>query len=263
MTRTCPNCGAPLVEDAVFCEQCGTAIDPDVSQTAQRATTGRRRLKLVLTAVGVVCLVGVGGYFAGSETADDSDRVAKLERQVEDLTDQRDEERSRAATAETDAEELRDEVTRLQDRLDAELGLRGEGESRPPAAGSVDADLELGQAGTVGDLILKPTAFVEANSTGDTTSYVATITAKNDGDEPVGPFCGGTGAELEDSAGRTFDGDSVLADGTRNCGDDLQPGLSADNYKMKFTLPSDAVPALLRLYDEFDESVSKTWAVGR
>lgn len=257
MTPKCPNCGANTPPGAAFCEACGAKLPP---------TGSKDRRPWLIPVVGVVLLLGAlaGAYFLGADVGDDSSDVDRLEEQVAELTDERDELVDRADSAEEEAAQLQEEVDDLNDRLEAELGLSGEETTqRDEAVSAADADLRLGEAGRVGNLILRPTSFTKTGEGAEAAVWVATISAKNDGSKPVNPFCGGSGAEVEDSEGRTFGGDSIIGN-TRNCGNDLQPGLSADNYKMRFKLPKDAQPALLRLYDEiaFDNPEKMTWAVG-
>lgn len=259
MTAGCPNCGAPTPDGASFCEACGAKLGPADSGAGSQP---RRRLAFVALALVVLGGLVTGAYFVGADTADDSGEIEELEDRLNTTEAERDEAIARAEVAETDASELSDEVDHLNERLDAELGLAGEDSAeRDDVVSAADADLRLGEAGRVGDLLLRPTSFTNTGEGTEASIWVATITAKNDGSEPVNPFCGGAGAEVEDSQGRKFGGDSIIFN-ARNCGDDLQPGLSADNYKMRFKLPKDAEPVLLRLMEEFKESVNKTWAVG-
>jgi len=67
----------------------------------------------------------------------------------------------------------------------------------------------------------------------------------------------------QDLKGRSFDGEGVIADDTPNCGDDLQPGLSADNFQIRFRLPNDAEPSVLRIVDEldFESEDGKSWSL--
>ena len=272
---TCQHCGAAVPDGKAFCESCGhklPATDARVvgSSAANGAGSGqnpRRGLKRV--ALGVAAAAGLGGAFAvGWVVADDADDVNRLERRVAALTDERDEldqradsAASRAASAEQDAEDANDRADGLEERLAAELELKGDGATtRKAISAPADADLRLGQAGEVGELVVKPTAFEKSGGSGDTIAYTVTITAKNVGSEPAGPFCGGSGVTLEDDQGRTFDGDSVLGN-TPNCGDDIQPGLTMSGFKMKFKLPASATPALIHIFDEYDESTSKSWSV--
>lgn len=259
MTSKCPNCGATTPANAAFCEACGAKL-------TEASSEPKSRRRWLIPGLGVVVLVGAlaGAYFVGADAADDAADVDRLEEQVEELTVERDELTDRAETAEQEADDLQEEVENLNDRLEAELGFSGEESTqRDEVVSGADADLRLGEAGRVGDLILRPTSFTKMGEGDEAAIWVATISAKNDGSEPVNPFCGGSGAEVEDSEGRKFGGDSIIGS-TRNCGSDLQPGLSADNYKMRFKLPRDAQPVLLRLEEEFtfNRAEKKTWAVG-
>jgi outer membrane murein-binding lipoprotein Lpp len=221
-------------------------------------------------ALGVVAAAGLGGVFAaGYVLADDTEDVDRLDRQVAALTDERDDldrrvdaADSRADDAEQEADEANERADELEERLAAELDLKGEGEETQRALSSPpDADLRLGQAGEVGELIVKPTGFDRSGGGSGTSVYTVTITAKNTGSEPAGPFCGGAGVTLEDDQGRTFDGDSVIVGNTPNCGDDIQPGLTVSGYKMKFKLPAAARPALIHISDDYDESTRKSWSI--
>jgi hypothetical protein len=257
VTPKCPNCGENTPAGAAFCEACGAKLAP---------TGSKDRRPWLIPVAGVVLLLGAlaGAYFVGADVGDDSSDVDRLEEQVAELTDERDELADRAESAEEEAAELQEQVEDLNDRLEAELGLSGEETTqRDDAVSAADADLRLGEAGQVGDLILRPTSFVKTGEGAEAATWVATISAKNDGSEPLNPFCGGAEAEVEDSDGRKFGGDSIIGN-TRNCGNDLQPGLTADDYKLRFKLPKEAQPVLLRLGDEFtfNRPERKTWAVG-
>jgi len=254
VSQSCPSCGAATPSGAAFCESCGAKLS--VAEPPSR--TGRRRWLIFGLCAAILLVAGIaGGYLLGTDAADDSSEVDALEERVQQLADERDEAVDRADSAE-------EEVESLNDRLDAELGFSEEDSTqRDEVVSAADADLQLGEAGRVGDLLLRPTSFVKTGEGTEAAIWVATISAKNEGSRPVGPFCGGAGADLRDSEGRRFGGDSVIGN-TRNCGDDLQPGLSADNYKMRFKLPKDAQPMVLRLVDEFtfSNAEKKTWAVG-
>lgn len=258
MTLECRNCRANVPAGASFCEACGTKLTEEAGDSK-----GRRRW--LIPALGLVLLLGAlaGAYVLGANAADDSADVDRLEEQVVELTDERDELADRAERAEEEADDLQDEVENLNDRLEAELGFSGEDSTqRDETVSAADADLRLGEAGRVGDLIVRPTSFTRTSEGAEAATWVATINAKNDGSEPLNPFCGGSGTEVEDTEGRKFGGDSIIGN-TRNCGNDIQPGLSADNYKLRFKLPKDAEPVLLRIADEFtfNRPDKKTWAV--
>ena len=162
------------------------------------------------------------------------------------------------------------QVTRLRQRLKAEAGISGELPTAQSSGSGPQADYALGEAGIVGDFIFKPTAFdqtafEQTAASGGEATYVATISVKNDTSEPQDPFCGDDGAAVIDELGQRYDGDSVRVSATPNCGDSLEPGLTADHYQMEFTLPADAKPAVLELWGAVsvvDESDAKAWSVG-
>jgi hypothetical protein len=214
-----------------------------------------------LVVLGIVLASAAAGFLAGYLVADDADRVDSLERARDEAREERDSAEGERDAAESENEQLSEEITGLEDQLDAERGLKGTGESSATAGPPPDADLRLGQAGRVGSLIVKPTSFESSGSSGEAVSYLLVMTVKNDGSEPAGPFCGGSEATVNDDQGRTFDGESVIAEDTPNCGDDLQPGLTADNFQIRFRLPPDATPAVLRITEEFAEEGGTTWAL--
>src|SRR6185436_9835116 len=111
----------------------GTKLGPGQTDSG----TGRRWIFVVL---GLVVLGGLlaGAYFVGADSADEATE--------------------RADNAEDEANELSEEVKGLNERLEAELGLSGQDSAdRDQVVSSADADLELGEAGRVGDLLLRPT----------------------------------------------------------------------------------------------------------
>ena len=259
--RPCPKCGAEVASDAAFCENCGAQV-PDAGEDKVAAPPRRRGIRTVAVALGIALASAGAGFLGGYVAADDADRVSSLERSLDAARSAVQGANDELASAKSDNEQLGRENSDLQEQLDAERGLKGTGESSAAAGPPPDADLRMGQAGTVGALIIKPTSFDSTGSNGQATSYLLVMTVKNDGSEPVGPFCGGSEATVEDVQGRSFDGDGVIADNTPNCGDDLQPGLTADNFQVRFRLPVDAEPAIVRVSDEFDSGDEKTWAIG-
>lgn len=211
---------------------------------------------------GVVIAAFVGGFLI----ADDSSRVDDLEEQVVELEATTDEQSDDLAAAESAAEEaeslagdLLEERNDLRKRLRAEFAISGRGTSGDGSSDvSVNTDFSFDAAGKVGPFVVKPTAF-EKTSNG----WLLTLDVNNDGDSPEDPFCGGGESQLVDTQGRTFDGDSVLADETANCGDSLQPGLNA-TYKVSYKTPGDAEPAAIAIWgDSFvvDPSEAKIWGV--
>jgi hypothetical protein len=150
-------------------------------------------------------------------------------------------------------DELEESTESLEGKLHAERSLNGKTTVAQNSEFETDFDWET--AGTVGYLTMKP---VELSQSGD--KWFLTIEAKNEGSEPESPFCGDGGAVLEDAAERTYSGEAVIGSGSASC-EELQPGLT-DTYKVEFTLPSDAQPAIALLYGDYEqEEEAKAWAL--
>ena len=191
---------------------------------------------------------------------DDSSQVDDLNAEVssrddtivglEDDVDQAEDELSAAEAEIASVAEERDE---LQDRLKAELSITTEGSSGPAGSAPVDTDYPFDAAGKLGSLVVKPSSLEASGN-----QWIMTFDAKNDGSDPVDPFCGG-GGTLIDSEGRSFTGDAVLADSTANCGDSLQPGLTA-TYQLKFNTPAGTEPAAVELEEDIFSDTTATWA---
>jgi len=82
----------------------------------------------------------------------------------------------------------------------------------------------------------------------------------NNDNHPVGPFCGQGAVVVIDDQGREHAGDSLLEDYTMNCGDDINPGLEAYPYVIRFILPDDVKPASTIVWADFDlEPFAATW----
>jgi Protein of unknown function (DUF2510) len=225
---------------------------------------GSRRRRILLAAALSVLLLAVA-FAVGVVVGDDSDRVDELENELANTQDDLDSAQAEVSLLETQLAQEESKRRDLAQRLQAELGISGELPTAQASGPGPPADYALGEAGIVGDFIFRPTTFEQTGSSGNEATYVATISVKNDTSEPQDPFCGGDGAAVIDELGRRYGGDSVLADATANCGDSLQPGLTGDNYQMRFTLPADAKPALLEVWGDFfvvDESDAKAWSVG-
>ena len=237
------------------------------SEPEDRRSFLRRRWPF-LAALGVLLVGGafVGGLFAG----DDSARVESLEDEVaaqgadlEEAEDELLETQGEVSDLETALAQAVAARQRIAGELQAELDF--EGELPVEASGSAPAaDFQFGQAGEVGILNMKPTAFEEQGSAGSgAVRWRATISVKNNGTEVVEPFCA-DGATLIDDAGREFTGESVLAISSPNCSGELQPGLTIDGFLMDFTLPADATPAVLALWGAYDinnEGDAATWSL--
>ena len=140
-------------------------------------------------------------------------------------------------------------------------------ESRAGTTGSgsnsAAADLRIGQAGAVGNLSIRPTSFVNLGGSGEATKWRATITVKNDGSEPVQPFCGSGQASLTDAQGRVYEGEAAVNEANSvNCGEKVQPGLSGSPFVVDFKTPTAAKPKTLSLWGESEyQEQAKTWSV--
>jgi uncharacterized protein affecting Mg2+/Co2+ transport len=89
----------------------------------------------------------------------------------------------------------------------------------------------------------------------------AAITVKNIGSQPVQVFCGGD-ATLTDILGRTYEGKGVIGEGSEDCGEKLQPGLSGSSYRVEFKTPTNATPATLSLWGDSEYSEqARAWTV--
>ncbi len=213
--------------------------------------------------VALVALLAIAGAFvAGTVVGDDSGEVGSLKDELAGVQFELDEEASQRDEAEAEADSLDEENENLANQLAAEQDLNGELPSPAATGEAPGGDYVLGAAGIVGDFTMEPSLDLTSTTDG-VARWVATITAKNNGANPAELFCGDSGAELVDSLGRTYDGKSVLfREGSANCGDALQPGLTIDDYKMEFSLPADGEPALLELSSgEYGEGPTKGWAV--
>ncbi len=121
--------------------------------------------------------------------------------------------------------------------------------------------LALGQPGKVGQYEITPTSFKRMSASGDTATYHAVVSVKNNASDSISPFCGDSGAELVDAKGRTFDPESVIDDNSNNC-EDVQPGLTLSNFKIAFKVPTAAKPRILRLWGDYDnEALPQIWSV--
>lgn len=215
---------------------------------------------VAIAGVALLILI-VGAFVVGNVVGDDASEVESLEAELSGVQEELDGASSSLRQVEGELESTREERDNLADQLSAEQNLSGEA---PVAAGGdvPDADYVIGAAGNVGEFTMDP-ALAKASTQDGVTRWVATIVVKNNGSEPAELFCGDYGAEVIDSQGRTYGAKSVVAvEGSANCGDAIQPGLTIDNYKMEFSLPADAKPAVLELSGgDYGEGPYKSWAV--
>lgn len=210
-------------------------------------------------------LVLVGAFVAGTVVGDDSSEVESLQGDLSDVSLELDDASAQLREVEDELDSISEEKDNLADQLAAEQDLNGELPATDVGGEVPEADYVMGAAGTVGEFTMEPSLAEESASEG-VVRWVATITVKNNGSEPAELFCGDSGAELVDSLGRSYGAKSVISfseGGSANCGDAVQPGLTIDNFKMEFSLPADAKPALLELSaGEYGEGPTKSWAVG-
>lgn len=221
------------------------------------------RRGLRLPAIALLALVLIAGAFvAGNVSGDDSDEVSKLRDEVAKLDGNLADAEDELDFVEEELDLTSEQKANLASQLKAERDLSGELDEFTEGMGSApDADYVANAAGTVGEFVMRPSLERGATSE-DETTWLATIEVKNNGSSPAEIFCGSSGATLIDSTNRTYEGESVLAEDTANCGSSLQPGLTADNYVLEFTLPSDAKPAVIEISGgEYGEGPTKSWAV--
>ena len=85
------------------------------------------------------------------------------------------------------------------------------------------------------------------------------LSVKNDGKDSINPFCGGfSGIQLVDADERHFDAheDSVSISGNDICGNNIQPGFSAD-FTFAFKLPRGSTVGYLSIWNSEAEEDSE------
>lgn len=271
----CPKCGKELSEGVAFCEECGakvpvvssghqTPAEPEVKPAGSPTPTvsSSRSKRLVLGSAAALLLVAVG-FGGGYLVADDSDQVSVLQSELASTQDELNDAQNETSELSEELDSTAEDRDSLASKLKAERSISGELPSPDQSIDvSADADYVLGEAGIVGPTVMRPTSLDEVGPSGGGTKYALSVDVKNDGKQPINPFCGGEEATIVDTAGRQYSGESVLDFSSPNCGDDIQPGLTKSGYLMEFTLPADAKPALIELvYDIFSDDEPVTWAV--
>lgn len=216
-----------------------------------RAAFTKRRVLWGAGAVIAVAAVFFAGYAVGDDSGQVSDvqsELASAETKVTDLTTQMGE----VAEAKGEASL---EIEGLEEELAAERSLNGKSEKSQTAANQeYNTDFPWKAAGTVGYLTMKPIAFEQVGE-----RWILTVEAKNDGNGPKQPFCGGGEAVVIDAEDNNYTGEAVLGETSDNCGEELQPGLTG-TFKSEFKLPSNAVPVGVALYGDYEQSEeAKTW----
>lgn len=215
--------------------------------------------KQVAVAVGAVIVVAVA-FFLGIQVGDDSAQVTKANADVAAISAQRDSETKRAAELARQLDQQDVDLQKLEDQL-SKSPASSEPEDSASKAVEVSAH-GLGRPASAGQMTLTPVSFSRLSEAGDTATYQAVVSVKNNGSAGISPFCGGSGAIVLDSKSRSFDGDSSIGSDSSNCGDDVQPGLTAGNFKMMFKMPADAKPKILKLWGETgNEENAQLWHV--
>jgi hypothetical protein len=217
----------------------------------------------VAIAVVAIVLLVAGAFVAGNVIGDDSSEVSDLEEQVSDLEGNLSEAEDERDFTEEELEITSERKQNLANQLKAEQNLSGDVEELTESSGSApEADYLAGVAGIVGQYTMKP--LVEKGTTsGDETTWLATIEVKNNGSSPAEIFCGGSEATLIDTQGRSYEGEGVLSGSSANCGNAIGPGLTVDNYIIEFTLPTGAEAALIEIAGgEYGDGPFRSWAVG-
>ena len=123
--------------------------------------------------------------------------------------------------------------------------------------------LRIGEAATIGSLVIRPTSFVRYRSNGSEAIWRATITATNNGSTGVTPFCriAEEWASLIDSKERVYEAQHE-SQFEGSC-ETIEPGLSNSHITVDFKMPADAKPATLDLWGEKQyESKARAWSVG-
>ncbi len=120
-------------------------------------------------------------------------------------------------------------------------------------------DAKVGKSQEIGPLTVTLEEWGGTPSSGGTLLIELWFRVANNDNHPVGPFCG-QGAVVIDDQGREHGGDSVLEDYTMNCRDDINPGLEAYPYVIRFILPDDVKPASTIVWAESDfKPFAATW----
>jgi hypothetical protein len=208
----------------------------------------------VLWATLVAMLIAAAAFAAGYIVADDAGKVGALESELAKVEDGREQARSERADVLISEGETAEELQTVEEELAAERSLNGMGETQQKAPGEYETDFDWNSAGTVGYLTMKPVAFEKQGE-----KWTLTIEAKNEGKEPEEPFCGSAGGTLIDAEDRNYSGEAVLGEGSDNCGEALQPGLTG-TYKSEFKVPPGATPVGVALYGDYEqEEEAKTW----
>lgn len=239
-----------------------SANDQQAAPDEERSTRPHVDRRIAIAAAVIVVLIA-GAFVAGNLIGDDSGEVSELEDRVANLETNLSNAEAQRDSVEEELELTSERKQNLANQLKAEKDLSGDIEQLTESSGSApEADYLAGVAGSVGQYVMRPVVH-ESSSSGEETTWLATIEVKNNGSSPAEVFCGGSEATLIDTQGRSYEGEGVLNGSTANCGNAIGPGLTVDNYVVEFTLPSSADPALIEIAGgEFGEGPYRSWAVG-
>jgi hypothetical protein len=259
---------APIAKEAerIIHEHLGAAKEAeDLAPVFERAASLDRRFNARVRAVpepsGEAAILGK--IAAGHEDeAVGAERRANLLRHYD------------AATFEVATKEIEEEQARLF-ALEQGYGFKVCGsehqtskhtDTSPSTAnttGSEPKHLKIGQSAAVGNLSIRPTSFVKLGGGGEAVKWRVTISVKNDGDSGAQPFCGDGAGSLVDNAGRTYEAESVVNEANSvNCGEKVQPGLTAAPFVIDFKTPADANPVTLSLWGEGEyQEQAQSWTV--
>ena len=160
------------------------------------------------------------------------------------------------------------EETEIKKHLDAleqgygftVCGTEGKGEAKSHTAA---LGLRIGEAATIGTLVIRPISFVRYRSNGTEAVWRATITVTNNGSTGVTPFCriGEEWASLIDSKERVYEAQHE-SQFEGSC-ETIEPGLSNNHITVDFKMPADDKPSMLNLWGEAEyESQARAWSVG-
>lgn len=209
--------------------------------------------KMIIVFV-LAALAVAAAFFAGAASNDESAKVSGLEDELVRVESDLSDAEGEVSDLESNQEEAENEAETAQEELAIERDFEGSGPQQK-AQGEYETDYPIGAAGKVGPYIFKPTDISEEGEG----KWVMTIEAKNSGSSPLEPFCGGGESILIDAEGNEYSGDSLLFKDGANCGDALQPGLTA-KYLAEFNLPPNAAPVAAYIYGEYElEEEGKTW----
>lgn len=219
-------------------------------------------MKWIVLVSAAIVILAAAAFLIGGAVQDDAERVASLEQEVEELVAARDRETERAQSLADQLDAQDEELAQLE----LDLARAQEQAPAPPVEETSGAltglqTHRMGEGANVGQMRIIPKTFERLFTSGGVATYHAVVSVRNNASTSIAPFCGDSGAELVDAKGRTFDPESVIDDTSNNC-EDVQPGLTMDNFKVAFKVPASARPRVLRLWGDYDnDAVPEAWRV--